>query len=137
MTLLNIQVYKAMALIRWMLMLFIMGTTEFTFGADLDFPERYAALECQDDHIFVIVNFYPHKIFKLSWGIDDELIKADIPVSQISTEKLEMYSGEGVHLQLPREFGRDSHAIRIGTLQTMSKPQAKYDGLRCILHGAD
>ena len=118
-------------------MLFIMGTKEFAFGAVLDFPERYAALECQDDHIFVIVNFYPHKIFKLSWGIDDELIKADIPVSQISTEKLEIYSGEGVRLQLPREFGRDSHAIRIGTLQTKSKPQAKYDGLRCILHGAD
>jgi hypothetical protein len=54
-----------MAMIRWMLMLFIMGTTEFTFGAVLDFPERYAALECQDDHIFVIVNFYPDKIFNL------------------------------------------------------------------------
>ena len=35
--------------------------------------ERYAALECQKDRLFVVVNFFRDYQYRLSWGIDDVL----------------------------------------------------------------
>jgi hypothetical protein len=99
--------------------------------------ERFAALECQDQGIFVLVNFFPHKVFKLSWGIDDDLIDTDIPVLRTVHESHEIFEGGGIKLKLLIAAGGDSVAVRRGQLLTNKCRLRSFDSLRCLLHGAD
>jgi hypothetical protein len=102
-----------------------------------DYEERYAALECQNEQIFAVVNFYKHGLFRLSWGIDDQVIEADRPVTRHSWGVHETFTGHGITLNLPESTPDNDYIPRLGDLR-VSRPRVQlWRGLRCLLHGAD
>lgn len=99
--------------------------------------ERYAALECQNEQIFIIVNFYYGRIYKLSWGSDDKVVVADQIVHRSMIDNLEIFENADFELSLPEAFGRDSIQLRIGNFKIRKTGQREWNHLRCLLHGAD
>jgi hypothetical protein len=99
--------------------------------------ERYAALECQNDAVFAIVNFYPDRTLLLSWGRGDTVIGVDIAVQLGLGGGVERYTGLGVSLSLPVLPGIDSTVPRMGDLTVAESGVAPWPRLRCLLFGAD
>ena len=99
--------------------------------------ERYAALECQNDLAFAIVNFYSDQTLMLSWGQRDELIGVDIKVLRAVTAGVERYTGQGAQLTLPVMVGVDSTQIRFGELSVAQSGFVPWGPLRCLLFEAD
>lgn len=131
------QVYKAWAyLLRLILSLTVAPSLLATNDHDPG-PERYAALECQNEKNFAIVNFYPGRIFKISWGEDDQLVQADLPVHQSIKSGIESYKNNEVLLTIPVMKDSDPETSRIGMLYTTHEGKLRFMRLRCLLHGAD
>lgn len=99
--------------------------------------ERYAALECQNNEVFAIVNFYPDHTLKLSWGRAYTVIGEDVAVQQTLEGGVEMYSGLGVQLRLPALDGIDSTVHRMGDLTVAQSGVASWPQLRCLLYAED
>ncbi len=99
--------------------------------------ERFAALECQNNEAFVIINFYPGNLFKLSWGYDLNLEVEDLLVTQSFEHGWEIYRGNGIYLRLPSRPGGASNDVRIGSLNSRKPVRLIQGSLRCLLHGAD
>ena len=111
--------------------------TEARAVASTPRQERYAALECQNNEVFAIVNFYPDHTLKLSWGRGDTVIGEDVQVQQALERGVEMYSGLGVQLRLPVLAGIDSTEPRMGDLTVAQSGVASWPQLRCLLYAED
>jgi hypothetical protein len=99
--------------------------------------ERYAALECQKDGAFVIVNFYPDRTLQLTWGKNDEITEADINVNRAHSADREIYTGQNLSLSLSVGGGENSITPRIGEFRVSSPTDVTWPDLRCFLYGAD
>ena len=97
--------------------------------------ERFAALECQNEMVFSIVNFYPDRTLLLSWGTGDVLKEIDIPVQRIADTQREVYAGKQIRLEVSLNPHLPSTTPREGRLQVKDQPTWK--GLRCLLYGPD
>jgi len=99
--------------------------------------ERYAALECQNERIFAVVNYHYHGLFRLSWGLDDQVIDDNVPVMRHDWGVRETFTGKGIILDLPEKSPGADMAPRIGELKISNPIPKLWRGLRCVLHGAD
>jgi len=97
--------------------------------------DRFAALECQNELVFALVNFYPDRTFLLSWGTGDSLKEIDIPVQRTTDTKREIFTGQQTRLEVSLHPHQPSTTHREGQLQVNEKPPWK--GLRCLLYGPD
>lgn len=131
------QVYKAWAYLLRLILSFTVAPSLLATNDQDPGPERYAALECQNEKNFAIVNFYPGRIFKLSWGEDDQLVQADLPVHQSIKSGVETYKNNEVLLTIPVMKDSDPETSRIGMLYTTHEGKLRFMRLRCLLHGAD
>ncbi len=112
-------------------------TSAQTHARDREREERYAALECQNERIFAIVNYYEHGLFRLSWGLDDQVMDDDIPVMRHDWGIRETFTGKGIILDLPEKSPGSDMTPRIGALRVSNPIPKLWRGLRCVLHGAD
>lgn len=110
----------------------VLGNSDDPLG-----DERYAALECQHKGVFAVVNFYPNHVFRLSWGVDDLLLGADIAVQRTFVGGMEAYQGKTLELRLPTYYDDDNDLTRIGRLELKIPVSETYDGLVCVLYGVD
>jgi len=99
--------------------------------------DRYAALECQNNGAFVLVNFYPDGIFQLTWGKDDRTIQEDVIVTRSYSVGREIYKGENLTLSLPAGGIENSMTPRIADFAVESSSPIYWQDLRCFLYGAD
>jgi hypothetical protein len=97
--------------------------------------QRFAALECQNELVFALVNFYPDRTLLLSWGTGDILKEIDIPVQRIADTQREVFAGERIRLEVSLNPHLPSTTPREGRLQVKDHPPWK--GLRCLLYGPD
>ena len=97
--------------------------------------ERFAALECQNELVFALVNFYPDRTLLLSWGTGDSLKEIDIPVQRTTDTKREIFTGKQTRLEVILNPHLPSTTPREGQLQVKDQPTWK--GLRCLLYGPD
>lgn len=98
---------------------------------------RYAALECQNVTRFVIVNFYPGGIFKLTFGVNDEVLRADKPVTREITRQAEIFAGKDLRLVLPLATDETAHRERVGHFLSTDAQFTADEELDCLLHSAD
>lgn len=119
--------------------MFILLRPDQTHAAESNNPrkERFAALECQDNGVFAIINFFPDRTYSLTWGRDDQVIAADVPVTRHDWGVSEIFAGKGVHLTLPVSRAESSISPRLGELRVKKPVHGEWTGLRCLLHGAD
>ena len=97
--------------------------------------ERFAALECQNELVFALVNYYPDRTLLLSWGNGDILKEIDIPVRRVADTQREVFAGEQIRLEVSLNPHLPSTNPREGRLQVKDHPPWK--GLRCLLYGPD
>lgn len=97
--------------------------------------DRFAALECQNELVFAIVNFYPDRTLLLSWGTGDILKEIDIPVQRIADTQREVFTGVQIRLAVSLNPHLPSTTPREGRLQV--KDQLTWNGLRCLHYGPD
>ena len=102
-----------------------------------DTRERYAALECQDQGAFVLLNFYPDQTYQLTWGRDDKITQEDVKVNRLYSVGVEVYAGENLRLSLPIGGGETSTVPRIAEFQAIHPTPVIWRTLRCFLYGAD
>jgi hypothetical protein len=99
--------------------------------------ERYAALECQKDRLFVVVNFFRDYQYRLSWGIDDVLHGDNIEVTRHNWGVIETFASPKVKLDLPVSRGGEDQKPRPGILYTEEPVPQIWETLQCVMLEAD
>jgi hypothetical protein len=99
--------------------------------------ERYAALECQKDRLFVLINFFRDHQYTLSWGIDDVLYEDNIEVTRHNWGVVETFASPKVRLDLPAARDGEDHRPRPGTLYTEEPVPQIWQTLQCVMLEAD
>ena len=109
------------------------GPHEVTAAA----KERYAALECQNNGAFVLVNFFPDRTYQLTWGVDDKITEEDISVKRVHSADREIYASQNLSLSLPVGGAENSTLPRIAEFRALHPSPITWSDLRCLLYGAD